>query len=113
MPKFEWFIHETSISNFFDNCPIFVVHICCLKKADKHSSNEVRQPRFGIIDNFFSKKAKTLIIMINIANNSLVNTQNNIPKVYIVEQKLGHNGRLGNSIWSFKFGTHFNVLKLL
>ena len=94
-------IHEISTSNFCDNCPIFVVHTCCLKKEDKHSSNEVRQPRFGIIDNFFSKKAKTLIIMINIANNSLVNTQNNIPKVYIVELKLGHNGRLGNSIWSF------------
>ena len=74
-------IHEISTSNFCDNCPIFVVHTCCLKEADKHSSNEVRQPRFGIIDNFFSKKAKTLIIMINIANNSLVNnTQNNIPK---------------------------------
>ena len=49
----------------------------------------------------FLKKAKTLIIMINIANNSLVNTQNNIPKVYIVERKLGHIGRLGNLIWSF------------
>ena len=94
-------IYEISTSNFCNNCPIFVVHTCCLKKADKHSSNEVRQPRFGIIDNFFSKKAKTLIIMINIANNSLVNTQNNIPKVYIVEQKLGHIGRLGNLIWSF------------
>ena len=69
--------------------------------ADKHSSNEVRQPRFGIIDNFFSKKAKTLIIMINIANNSLVNTQTNIPKVYTVKRKLGHNGRHGNLIWSF------------
>ena len=80
---------------------IFVVHTCCLKKADKHSINEARRPRFGIIDNSFSKKAKTLIIMINIANNSLVNTQNNIPKVYIVEQKLGHIGRLGNLIWSF------------
>ena len=94
-------VHEISISNFCDNCLIFVVHTCCLKEADKHSSNEVRQPRFGIIDNFFSKKAKTLIIMINIANNSLVNTQTNIPKVYTVERKLGHNGRHGNSIWSF------------